>query len=78
MKPMTIALAIVLAFPNAFALAEGTMNYSAPVVRPVVGGVTVTPPIATRPRSLSGNPLAPIAHDPSGLRIIPSAMNRGG
>jgi hypothetical protein len=78
MKLTTIALAIAFALPSTFAFAEGSLNYSAPVARPVVRGVTVTRPIATRPRNLSGNTLAPIAHDPSGSTLTPSAMNRGG
>jgi hypothetical protein len=78
MKLTTIALAIAFALPSTFAFAEGSLNYSAPVARPVVSGVTVTRPVATRPRNLSGNTLAPIAHDPSGSTLTPSAMNRGG
>jgi hypothetical protein len=78
MKLTTIALAIAFALPSTFAFAEGSLNNSAPVARPVVRGVTVTRPIATRPRNLSGNTLAPIAHDPSGSTLTPSAMNRGG
>jgi hypothetical protein len=78
MKHTTIALAIAFALPSTFASAEGSMNYSTPVARPVVRGVTVTRPIATRTRNLSGNTLAPIAHDPSGSTLTPSAMNRGG
>jgi hypothetical protein len=78
MKLTTIALAIAFALPSTFAFAEGSLNYSAPVARPAVSGVTVTRPVATRPRNLSGNTLAPIAHDPSGSTLTPSAMNRGG
>jgi hypothetical protein len=78
MKLTTIALAIALALPSTFAFAEGSMNYSAPVARPVARGVTVTRPVATKPRNLSGNTLAPIAHDPSGSTLTPSAMSRGG
>ena len=78
MKLTTIALAIAFALPTTFAFAEGTMNYAAPAARPVVRGVTVTRPIATKPRNLSGNSLAPIAHDPSGSTISGSAVNRTG
>jgi hypothetical protein len=78
MKLTTIALAIALALPSTFAFAEGTKNYSAPVARPVVRGVTVTLPVAIRPRNLSGNMLAPIAHDRSGSILTWSAMNRTG
>jgi len=78
MKLTTIALTIAFALPTTFAFAEGTMNYAAPVARPVVRGVTVTRPIATKPRNLSGNSLAPIADDPSGSTLTPSAINRGG
>ena len=49
MKLTTIALAIAFALPTSFAFAEGTMNYAAPVARPVVRGVTVMRPIARRP-----------------------------
>ena len=78
MKHTTIALAIAFALPSTFAFAEGSLNYRAPVARPVVSGVTVTRPIATRPRNLSGNTLAPIAHDPSGSTLTAPAINRGG
>jgi hypothetical protein len=50
MKLATIGLSIALALPSKFALAEGTLNYSLPVVRPVVRGVTILGPVATRPR----------------------------
>ena len=80
MKLTTIALAIAFALSTASAFAEGTLNYSTPVARPVVRGVTVgtARPIATRPRNISGNTLAPIMDDPSGSTLTPSAMSRGG
>jgi hypothetical protein len=79
MKLTTIALAIAFALPSTFATAEGAMNLGDTVARPS-SSVTVgaTDPIATRPRNLSGNTLAPIMHDPSGSTLTPSAMSRGG
>jgi hypothetical protein len=51
MKLATIGLGIALALPpSRFAFAEGTLNYSLPVARPVVRGVTVLGPVAIRPR----------------------------
>jgi hypothetical protein len=44
MKLTTIGLAIVLALSSRFAFAEGTLNYSTPVVRPVVRGITILGP----------------------------------
>jgi hypothetical protein len=78
MKLATIALAVAFALPTTFAIAEGSLNYSAPAARPVVRGVTLTRPVAIRPRNISGNTLAPIMHDPSGSTLTPSAMSRGG
>ncbi|SDT51009.1 hypothetical protein SAMN05444158_6609 [Bradyrhizobium canariense] len=79
MKLTTIALTIAFALPSTFALAENAMNLANPVVRPY-RGVTVgtARPIATRPPNVSGNTLAPIANDPSGSTLTPSAMSRGG
>jgi hypothetical protein len=79
MKIMTIALIIAFALPATFAVA-GPMNLGSPVTHPYSSGVTVGTerPIATRPRNVSGNMLAPIAHDPSGSTLAPSAMSRGG
>jgi hypothetical protein len=79
MKVTTIALAIAFALPSTFASAEGAMNLGDYVSRPS-RGVTIEArgPIATRPRNLSGNTLAPIMHDPSGSTLTPSAMSRGG
>jgi hypothetical protein len=79
MKITTSALAIALARPSKFAVAEGAMNLGGAVARPP-RGVTIhaSGAIATRPRNLSGNALAPIMHDPSGSTLTPSAMSRGG
>jgi hypothetical protein len=79
MKLATIALAIAFALPTTFAIAEGAMNLGDSVPR-AFSGVTVgaAGPIATKPRNLSGNTLAPIMHDPSGSTLTPSAMSRGG
>ena len=74
MKLMTIGLAIALALPSTFAFAEGTLNYSTPVARPVVRGVTVMPSMATRPRNLSGNAPARIMRDPSGSTLTSSII----
>jgi hypothetical protein len=75
MKLATIALAVAFALPTTLAIAEGSLNYSTPAARPVVRGVTLTRPVAIRPRNISGNTLAPIImHDPSGSTLTPSAM----
>lgn len=76
MKIATMALAIVLALPATFALAEGPMNLGEPVLRGVTIGAAR--PMAFRPPNASGNTLAPIINDPSGSTLTPSAMSRGG
>ncbi len=78
MKLTTIALAIALVLPSTFALARG-ISIGSHVTR-LFGGTAVGAAgrIATKPRNVSGNTLAPIAHDPSGSTLTPSAMNRGG
>jgi hypothetical protein len=79
MKLATIALAIAFALPTTFASAEGAMNLGDSVLRSSRGvTANTTRPIATRPRNLSGNTLAPIMGDPSGSTLTPSAMSRGG
>jgi hypothetical protein len=79
MKLATIALAIAFALPTTFASAEGAMNLGDSVPRSSRGvTANTTRPIATRPRNLSGNTLAPIMGDPSGSTLTPSAMSRGG
>ena len=79
LKLTTIGLAIALALSSGFAFAKGTKNYSTPVVRPVVRGVTVLGPMPIRPRSISSrNSLAPTMRDPSGSIFGPSAIRRGG
>jgi len=77
MKFTTIALAIAFALPSTFALARGGMHIGSHVTRPFsTGGAAGR--IATKPRNVSGNTLAPIAHDPSGSTLTGAAMNRGG
>jgi hypothetical protein len=78
MKLTTIALAIAFALPSTFALARG-ISIGSHVTRPF-GGSTVGAAgrIATKPRNVSGNTLAPVAHDPSGSTLTPSALSRGG
>jgi hypothetical protein len=44
MKLTTVGLAIALAIPATLAFAEGTLNYSTAVARPVVRGVTIFRP----------------------------------
>jgi hypothetical protein len=79
MKITTVALAIAFALPSTFAAAEGAMNLGDAVARPPEGvALHTSGAIATRPRNLSGNTLAPIMHDPSGSTLTPSAMYRGG
>jgi hypothetical protein len=74
-----IGLAIALALPSTFAFAEGTLNYSTPVVRPIVRGVTVLGPMASRPRKIyPRNSLAPPMRDPSGSTLATSNISRGG
>jgi len=79
MKYTTIALAIAFTIPSTFALARGGMHIGSHVTRPF-GRATVGAAgrIATRPRNVSGNALAPIAHDPSGSTVTGSATNRTG
>lgn len=52
MRLVTIALAIAFGLPSSLALA-GPMNLGSPVTRPFAS-VTVTRPIATKPRNLLG------------------------
>jgi hypothetical protein len=78
MKFTTITLAIALALPSTFALAEGPTNWTSSAARPYTGATVGTArPMATRPPNVSGNTLAPIAKDPSGSTLTPSAMSRG-
>ena len=77
MKITTIALAIAFTVPSTFALARGGMHIGSYVTRPFASSVG-TGRIANRPRNVTGNTLAPIAHDPSGSTISGSAMNRTG
>jgi hypothetical protein len=66
MKLTTIALAIAFALPSTFALA-GPMNLASPVVVHSEASLSARhAPMATKPRNLSENTLAPIMHDPSG------------
>jgi hypothetical protein len=76
MKCTTIALAIAFTIPSTFALARGGMQIGSHVTRPASPAGTGR--IANRPRNVTGNTLAPIAHDPSGSKISGSAMNRTG
>ena len=79
MKLTTIALAIAFALPSTFALARGGMSIGSHVTRPFARAtVGSAGRIATRPRNISGNSLAPIAHDPSGSTLTGSAVSRGG
>jgi hypothetical protein len=77
MKLTTIALAIAFTVPSTFALARGGMHIGSHVTRPFSTNVG-TGRIANRPRNVTGNTLAPIAHDPSGSTVTGSAMNRSG
>ena len=77
MKYTTIALAIAFTIPSTFALTRGGMQIGSHVTRPFTSPVG-TGRIANRPRNVTGNTLAPIAHDPSGSTINGSAMNRTG
>jgi hypothetical protein len=77
MKLTTIALAIAFTVPSTFALARGGMHIGSHVTRPFASSVG-TARVANRPRNVTGNTLAPIAHDPSGSTLTGSAMNRTG
>jgi len=77
MKLTTIALAIAFALPSTFALARGGMSFGSHGAR-AFSSVGAAGRIATRPRNITGNTLAPIARDPSGSTLTPSAINRGG
>ena len=81
MKYTTIALAIAFTVPSTFALARGGhgggMSIGSHVNRPFANPIG-TGRIANRPRNITGNSLAPIAHDPSGSTISGSAVNRTG
>ena len=77
MKLTTIALAIAFTLPSTFALARGGMHIGSHVTRPFASAVG-TGRIAAMPRNVTGNTLAPIAHDPSGSTLTGSAMNRTG
>ena len=75
MKLTTIALAITFALPSTYALAKGGtggMGMHASHSFSTAGR------IANRPRNVTGNTFAPIAHDPSGSTISGAAMNRTG
>jgi hypothetical protein len=77
MKLAAIALAIAFALPATFASAEGAMNLSNSVAQPdKASTVHAAGRIAIRPPNASGNTLAPIANDPSGSTLTPSAMSR--
>jgi hypothetical protein len=77
LKLTTITLAIALALPSTFALARGGMHGGSHVSS--FGGATAgVGRIASKPRNISGNSLAPIAHDPSGSTINGAAMKRSG
>ena len=79
MKFTTIALAIAFMVPSTFALARGGMSIGSHVTHPFGGAnVGAAGRVATKPRNVTGNTLAPIAHDPSGSTLTPPAMNRGG
>jgi hypothetical protein len=81
MKLTTIALAIAFTVPSTYALARGGhgggMHIGSSVSRPFASSVG-TGRIANRPRNITGNTFAPIAHDPSGSTLTGSAMNRTG
>jgi hypothetical protein len=78
MKLVTTALAIAFALPSTFALARGGMSIGSHVSRPFASTVGAAGRIANRPRNVTGNTLAPIAHDPSGSTLTAPAINRGG
>jgi hypothetical protein len=81
MKLTTIALAIAFTVPSTYALARGGhgggMHIGSSVSRPFASSVG-TGRIANRPRNITGNTFAPIAHDPSGSTLTGSAMSRTG
>ncbi|QIG96411.1 hypothetical protein [Bradyrhizobium sp. 6(2017)] len=78
MKLTTIGLAMALTLPSKFALAEGTLNYSLPVVRPVVRGVAVLGHGRSRPRISSPGIRSRLMRDPRGVTLAPSTIGRSG
>jgi hypothetical protein len=75
MKLTTIALAITFALPSTYALAKGGMSGMG---MHATHSFSTAGRVANRPRNVTGNTLAPIAHDPSGSTISGSATNRTG
>lgn len=73
MKLTTIALAITLALPSTYAFARGGMGGMG---MHASHAFSAAGRIANRPRNVTGNTFAPIAHDPSGSTISGAAMNR--
>jgi hypothetical protein len=78
MKLTTIGLAMVLALPSKIALAEGTLNYSLPVVRPIVRGLTVPGPRRSGLRASPPGIRSPLMRDQRGVTLAPSTIRRGG
>ena len=72
MKFTTLALALALALPSTYALARGGHGGSH------VSSLGGSGRIASKPRNISGNSFAPIAHDPSGSTMTGSATKRTG
>jgi hypothetical protein len=76
MKLTTIGLALALALPGKIALAEGTLNYSLPVVRPVVRGLTVPGPRRSGLRTSPSRNSLPLMRDPRGATLAPLTVSR--
>jgi hypothetical protein len=85
MRLTTITLALAFTLPATFAFAQALPGTEAPMNLPRTEfpgsptGVMVGQMgrIATRPANISGNTLGPIADDPSGSTLTPSALDRG-
>lgn len=78
MKLTTIGIAILLAVPSEGALAEGTLNYNLPTVRPVVRGVTILGPRRSGLRTFPRGTRSPAYVTPGGVRIYRDDSVPGG
>ncbi len=78
MKLTTIGIAMALALPSEFAVAEGTLNYSLAVVRPVVRGVTILGPRRSGLRTSPPGIRSQAYVTPGGVRIYRDDSVPGG
>ncbi|OSI34053.1 hypothetical protein BST65_02105 [Bradyrhizobium canariense] len=78
MNLTTIGIAILLVVPSEVALAEGTLNYNLPTVRPVVRGVTILAPGRSGFRTFPPGIRSPAYVTPGGVRIYRDDSVPGG